>query len=120
MSFSKILNRLLMLIASMITLTTFGVSTATAQLTSVDLSPDIAVTLGGVVFYDNEVAVDDLSAAPPTFATFGNIPSSASVDAYHLLPNGDELFSLDTPVALTGGIMADAADVIRYDGAAYS
>jgi hypothetical protein len=50
--------------------------------------------------------------------SFGALPSG-DVDAYHVLPNGDVLFSITTSLNLGGTIYSDG-DIIRWDGVAYT
>lgn len=86
---------------------------------SADLSPDVAIMLGGAVAEDEDVAIDDLIAGTITADDLGILPGSADVTAYHRLANGDRLFSLDTTVTL-GAVSPTPADVVRYDGSIHS
>jgi len=81
----------------------------------VTFSSDVTVTLGGNTFEDQEVVTDD-QLGTVTLAPLGILPEASDVVAYHLLPNGDQLYSLDTTAELGGGLIASAADVVRYDG----
>jgi hypothetical protein len=81
----------------------------------VTFSSDVTVTLGGNTFEDQEVVTDD-QLGTVTLAPLGILPESSDVVAYHLLPNGDQLYSLDTTAELGGGLIASPADVVRYDG----
>jgi hypothetical protein len=79
------------------------------------LSPDITVELGGSTLEDEEVVTDD-QLGTVTLAPLGLLPGATDVNAYHLLSNGDQLYSLDTTAELGGGLIAGPADVVRYDG----
>jgi hypothetical protein len=81
----------------------------------VTFSSDVTVTLGGNTFEDQEVVTDD-QLGTVTLAPLGALPEASDVSAYHLLPNGDQLYSLDTTAELGGGLIASPADVVRYDG----
>jgi hypothetical protein len=90
-----------------------------AWASSVSVSPDISVTLDGVDFSDESVAVDNLlGISVPT--SLGALPAGAAVTAYHPLANGDQLFALDTTVELPGPLTVFPSDVVRYAGAGYS
>ena len=82
---------------------------------TVSLSPDTTVALSGSTFEDQEV-VGDNQMGSVSLVRLGVLPEASDVNAYHLLPNGDQLYSLDTTAELGGGLTAGPADVIRYDG----
>jgi hypothetical protein len=84
----------------------------------VTVSPDTTTFLGSTVVADHEAASDDLQGGVALLSLGGLSPETA-VDALHVLPNGDVLFSLDS-AAFLPGLTAAAADVVRFDGAAYS
>lgn len=88
-------------------------------LESIRYSPDVTVALGAATVDDDGVASDNLlgGVAP---VPVGTIPPEAALDGYHLLPNGHQLLSFETTVALPGGITARPADVVRFDGTAYT
>ncbi len=92
---------------------------ALTPLVEIRVSPDITVTLDTTVVNDEEVGVDNL-AGTVTLQSIGAIPPEADLDAYNVLPNGDQLLSFDTTVVLPGGVTARPADVVRYDGVDYS
>jgi hypothetical protein len=101
-----------------ILLATIG-ATPAAWASTASLSPDITVTLDGVDFADESVAIDDaLGTTLPI--SLGTLPGSAAVTAYHLLGNGDQLFALDTTAELAGPLTVYPSDVVRYDGVSYS
>ena len=85
----------------------------------VALSPDVTVDLGGTATRDHDVVADD-GMGSVTALPLGTLPEPADVDAYHLLANGDRLFSLDVSADLGLGIAATPADVVRYDGSSYT
>jgi hypothetical protein len=94
-------------------------SQAATPLGSASVSSDVSVELSATTFDDEDVAVDNLlGVVVPT--PLGAIPANADVTAYHLLSNGDQLFSLDTAVTLPGPLTAEHGDVVRYDGVSYS
>jgi hypothetical protein len=82
---------------------------------TVSLSPDTTVELSGSTFEDQEVVIDD-QLGTVTLVPLGVLPDASDVDAYHVLANGDQLYSLDTTAELGGGLTAGPADVVRYDG----
>jgi hypothetical protein len=94
-------------------------SRAATPLEALRFAPDITVSLGGAAISPAGVAEDDFAGnvAP---LDVGNLPSGAHVDAYHLEPGGDQLLSFDTTVSLPGSVVAGPADVVRFDGAAYT
>ena len=92
---------------------------ATTPLLAVRYASDIAVLLGGTAITPADVAEDDLMGMV-TPVDVGPIPRDAHIDAYQLLSNGDQLLSFDTTIELPGGVVARPADVVRFDGAAYS
>ena len=79
------------------------------------VSSDITVALGGNTFEDHEVVADDqmglVSRVP-----LGTLPDPTDVNAYDRLPDGDQLYSLDTSADLGGGLVVGPADVVRFDG----
>ena len=94
-------------------------SQAATSLQSVSVSPDVTVELSATTFDHEDVAVDNLLGVVVP-ASLGSLPANADVTAYHLLGNGDQLFSLDTTVTLPGPLTAEPADVVRYDGVSYT
>lgn len=88
---------------------------AAAPVDEVRYSTDATSVLGATTLADEEVAADDLGGnVSPVLA--GLLPPGADLDAYELLANGDELFSLDTTADLAGGLHVGPGDVVRYDG----
>lgn len=90
-------------------------SASAAPPSSVTFSPDVTVTFGGagLTATDEGVAVDNLMGVVAT-ASFPGVPERAAVTAYHLLPNGDALFALDTATELPGPLVVDGRDVVRF------
>jgi len=80
-------------------------------------SPDIQVFIASTLLEDENVAVDQGGSV--SLAALGALPVSTDLDAVHMLPGGDILFSLDTAVPL-GGTLYRACDVIRYNGLSWS
>ena len=91
---------------------------AATPLVAIRVSPDITVTLDGTVVNDEDVATDNL-AGTVTLQSIGTIPPQADLGAYNVRPNGDQLLSFDTTVALPGGLTARPGDVVRFDGVSY-
>ena len=55
-----------------------------AHATTLDVSPDIAVELGGATVQQQDVARDDVSGgAPGSIADLGSLPDGADVVGYH-------------------------------------
>jgi hypothetical protein len=97
-----------------------SVALAGAAGADVAVSPDIAVDLSGTAVGHHEAAVDDLMGGI-ALETFGGLPPSADVDAYHEETDGSVLFSTDTTVSLGGGaVVAEPEDVVKFDGGVYS
>ena len=94
-------------------------SRAVTPLDSVSASPDVTVALASTPFDDEDVAVDDLLGVVAP-ASLGTLPANADLTAYHLLANGDQLFSLDTTVTLAGPLTVEPGDVVRFDGVSYT
>ena len=92
---------------------------AATPLSAVRVSPDVTVTLGGVTVDDESVARDDLLGGV-TLQGIAPVPQSVDLDAYHLLPNGDQLLSFDTTVTLPGGPTVRPADVVRLHAGNYT
>ena len=95
-----------------------GLAAAT-PLREVSVSPDVTAALGSETVRDQSVAADDLTGTV-TLVDLGNLPEAADLDGYHRLRNGDRLFSLDTASLLPGGLAVAPADVVRFDGGAYT
>jgi hypothetical protein len=92
---------------------------ASAAQEPLSVSPDVSTELGIATLADEDVAADDqLGTIAPS--SLGSLPDGADVTAYHLFANGDQLVSFDTTVALPGPLYVRRADVVRYDGAAYT
>jgi hypothetical protein len=91
---------------------------------TVRYSPDITADVSGVTIPDEVVAVDDrMGTVLPS--QLGGLPESVEVDAYHRLPTGDELFSLDVGAALPapalpGPLSVERGDVVRWNGSTYA
>ena len=81
-------------------------SQAATPLVSASVSSDVTIVLGGVIVDDEDVAADNLAGIIIP-VDLGDLPETASVNSYHLLENGDQLFSLDTTVTLTGPVTAE-------------
>jgi len=83
-------------------------------------SPDITLSLSGVVVEDREVAIDDLMGGI-ALEGFGGLPDGSEVDAYHEEGDGSVLFSTGTTVSFSGGaVVAGPEDVVKLDAGAYS
>jgi uncharacterized repeat protein (TIGR01451 family) len=83
------------------------------------VSPDATVELGGVFVDAQDVAVENLLGVVVPMS-LGTLPTGVNVTAYHLLPNGDQLFSLDGTALLAGPLAVGPDDVVRYDGDSYT
>ena len=91
---------------------------ANTPLDSISLSPDVTAPIKLLAVDDEDVVTDDFGAVG-TLVDLGPIPAAADVDAYHALPGGDALFSLDTTTTLST-VTAGPADVIRYSAGSYT
>jgi hypothetical protein len=92
------------------------------HLNSLRYSPDVTVLLGDTIVGREDVAEDNLMGSV-TLVNIGDFPPGTNVDAYHLLPNGNQLLSFDITVTLpgqSGPITAGPADVVLFDGSFYS
>lgn len=96
-----------------------GATPLAAQVESIRLSPDITLTLGGVLTNDHDVASDNLSGAV-ALENIGAIPANADLAVYHALDNGDVLLAFDITIELPGALVATPSDVVRYDGVNYT
>jgi len=86
-----------------------------AHATTLDVSPDIAVELGGATVQQQDVARDDLSGgAPGSIADLGSLPDGADVVGYHEASPTQKFFVLDINADLNG-TYASAGDVIAHD-----
>jgi uncharacterized repeat protein (TIGR01451 family) len=83
------------------------------------VSPDVTVELGGVIVNPANVAMENMLGLVAPMS-LGDLPSRGNVTAYHLLSNGDQLFSLDKKAMLVGHLTAEPEDVVRYDGVSYT
>lgn len=84
-----------------------------AAVETVELSPDITVSIGGETLAQNETGQDDL-AGTVTFVGAGvALPAGTNLTGLHRTQGGDTLFAVDTTVALAGGITASPRDVVR-------
>jgi hypothetical protein len=86
---------------------------------SMDLSPDVTITLDSQTIRDEDVASDDLMSGVITKPSLGPIPEAAELAGYHDLGSGEVLLVFETTVALPGAVTARPGDVVRYDGANY-
>ncbi|MDX1554675.1 MAG: hypothetical protein R3212_01480 [Xanthomonadales bacterium] len=107
------------IILAVVAVSATALTPAWAQLSSVDVSPDITLGLGAQTAADEDVGQDNL-AGGVVLIDLGAIPSNADVTLFHRLDNGDRLFGLDITVELPGSVVATPADVVRFDGATYS
>ncbi len=93
-------------------------SAAPTALESLSFSPDITTLVKAVSVDDENVLLDDFSATG-SLVGLGSLPVAADVDAYHSLPGGDALFSVDTTITLPSAT-ASPSDVIRFSAGSYS
>lgn len=98
---------------------------ATTVLQVVSFVPDISVEFGAATVNPLDVARDGLGGAVSVIHTVPIVgtpstESEARIDAYDELGDGDLLLSFDIAVLLPSGVSARRADVVRFDGAAYS
>jgi len=96
-----------------------GVAVAATPIDVASSSPDVTIDVGGTVYADEDVAVDDLGGMSMAEDLGGLVPDSA-VDAFHREYGGDRLFSLETTLSLPGSVVAGPEDVVRWDGSAYT
>lgn len=82
-------------------------------------SPDVTTRVGVDVFADEDVLRDEPGVGV-TAVPLGPLPHDADVDAYHLEPNGEHLLAFESSVVLPGGLVVEARDVVRFDGAVYT
>ena len=109
-------NRRLVLLFGLLGLAGAPARAATV-LEDVSTSPDVTIVLAaGPTTVADEDVVTESPGESPALAGLGTLPASASVTAVHFEPQGDALFSLDTPATL-GGILFLPGDVIRYEAA---
>ena len=94
-------------------------SFSATPLSEVRVSPDTTVTLGTSTVDDETIAIDDLAGHYAALG-LGGIPPETDLDAYALLPNGQQLISFDTTVNLFDGSTPKPGDVWRYNGVGYT
>jgi hypothetical protein len=82
------------------------------------VSPDVTVDLGGISVDPEDVGLDNLLGVVVP-VSLGDLPTDVNLTAYHLFPNGDQLFSVDGAVMLPG-LAAGPEDVVSYDGDSYA
>jgi hypothetical protein len=63
--------------------------------------------------------VRDEPGVGATPVPLGPLPRDTDVEAYHLEANGDHLLAFESSVLLPGGLVVEARDVVRFDGAVY-
>jgi len=80
-------------------------------------SSDIHVSLAPGVFADHDAGLGQLAGG--SRLNLGSLPDAADVDALHVLPSGDVLFSLDVSATLEGAYFAPS-DIIRWNGQSWS
>jgi hypothetical protein len=76
---------------------------AATPLESLSLSPDVTALVKQVSVNDEDVVLDDFGPLG-NLVDLGTLPAAADVDAFHPLPDGAVLFSVDTTVALPGPV----------------
>lgn len=83
-----------------------------------ELSTDVTVELDGTLANDEDVVED----VPGSVAKIdvGTLPANADVIGYSVGVDQQVLFSLDTAVALPGGVTTTPRDVVRWNGSLYS
>lgn len=91
---------------------------ATTPLDSLSFSPDVTTLVKRAAVNDEDVLRDDFGPLG-SLVNLGTLPAAVDVDAYHALPGGAALFSVDVSVELPG-ISARAADIILYNTRNYS
>lgn len=92
---------------------------AATSLVRIRVSPDVTIALGGTTLHDEGIVADTIAGGIAA-ESLGPIPAEADLDAFTILPNGDRLLSFDVAVALPGGVTAQPADVVRWNGSIYS
>lgn len=87
----------------------------------VSVSPDVTIQLGAanVTTADQAVAADN-QLGIVALQNLGAIPDSADVTGYADAGNATHLFSVDTTVALSGGVTATPSDVVSWNGATHA
>ncbi|MFO0689106.1 MAG: PEP-CTERM sorting domain-containing protein [Myxococcota bacterium] len=87
----------------------------------VSVSPDVTIQLGAanLTTADQNVAVDN-QLGVVALQNLGAIPDNADVTGYADAGNGLQLFSVDTTVALPGGVTATPSDVVSWNGATHA
>ncbi|MBK7948837.1 MAG: PEP-CTERM sorting domain-containing protein [Deltaproteobacteria bacterium] len=98
-----------------------GAGTAAEAQQVVSASPDITIQLGAanLTTADQAVAVDN-QLGVVALQNLGAIPDSADVTGYADAGNATHLFSVDTTVALSGGVTATPSDVVSWNGATHA
>ncbi len=92
---------------------------AVTPLLEIRFSSDVTASFVAVVVNDEDVAAES-PVGGVSVQSIGAIPPGADLDGYAVGSDGHALLSFDTTVVLPGGVTAGPADVVRYDGAAYT
>ena len=90
---------------------------AATPLESLSLSLDVTTLVKQVSVNDEDVLLDDFGPLI-SLVDIGILPATADVDAFHPLPDGAVLFSMDTTVALPG-LSPSPSDIIRFSTGSY-
>lgn len=91
-------------------------ASATTPLEALYISPDSAITIQDFTVLPG----DAVRTSPLALANLGVLPKEANLIGYHRGADGRQLFTLDVSAALAGGVTVTPADVVAYDGNAYS
>ncbi len=104
-----------------IALVGLGFPSAALAQSVVAASPDVTIALGAanVVTSDHAVAADN-QLGVVALQNLGTIPDSADVTGYADAGGGVFLFSVDTTISLSGGVVAAPADVVSWNGATHA
>jgi len=81
------------------------------------VSPDVTVELAGVSVDPDSVAMDNLLGFVVPMS-LGELPTGVNVTAYHLMPSGEQLFSLNRSTQLPD-LTVRPEDVVSHDGESY-
>ena len=90
---------------------------APTPLESLSLSLDVTTLVKQVSVNDEDVLLDDFGPLI-SLVDIGPLPAAVDVDAFHPLPDGAVLFSVDTTAALPG-LSPRPSDIIRFSTGSY-
>jgi hypothetical protein len=79
------------------------------------IAPDIAVEMNGILASHRQPAISNGSGQIVYPVDMGPLPQDVAIDAHDRIQLGVELFSVEQPTVLPGGLTVEPADVVRWN-----